>query len=518
MGLDPATVNSISALLQRLAERCAPRLLLSLRPQDKIPDWITHLLIVGNSHRVLTQGSRSEVERVFNVWKTLPVPKRASTDVAPKDEAIYLKALKDLEDGFLDRQLLQDLDLLPRKKQTLLEMVAQRGGEPIIEMNGVQVKYGDKIVLGNWKQKVNGELRDGLHWKVRRGQRWAILGANGSGKTTLLSLITSDHPQAYGLPIKLFGRSRLPEPGKPAITVFDLQKRIGHSSPEVHAFFPRHLTIREAVESAWAETFLSKPQMNYERDLDVSAALRFFRRDLDPNADKEPEPVPSVAHMFPKIPKPTPGPFPSVKYIPLESDIEYADHIRFSELSLAQQRLVLFLRAVIHRPELIILDEAFSGMPPSLRLKCFHFLEAGNTRKRASTATRRINRDLDTWFTDCFSEGTEARIPGLSDEQTLLIIAHVKDEIPDCVRHWMRLPSPESAVSNDVGAVGASEPLDFRLGVLKYDSTMSVDAWDIIWDPEKLRKKGRRTYRRRSDAKGTDPAERDEVVYEYTTV
>lgn len=514
MGLDPATVKSISGLLQRLAEKSSPRLLLSLRPQDKIPDWITHLMIVGHSHRVLAQGSRAEIERVFNVWKTLPVPTRESTDVAPEDEGIYEEALKAVKEGYLDRQLLHDLNVLPQRKQALLETVAQRGGEPIIEMDGVQVRYGDKTVLGGWKQKVNGELRDGLHWKVRRGQRWAIMGANGSGKTTLLSLITSDHPQAYGLPIRLFGRSRLPEPGKPAISVFDLQKRIGHSSPEIHAFFPRQLTVREAVESAFAETFLSKPQLTFERDLDVDAALEFFKADLAPaNADesvwKSRTALPEG--LFPKLPRQGGG--ASAKPTPHDFDAEYADHIRFSELSVPQQRLVLFIRAVIHKPDLVILDEAFSGMSPTLRLKCFHFLEVGNSRRRASTATRRIHRKLDTWLMESAAEDARARLTGLSDDQTLLIISHVKEEVPDIVRHWMRLPSPESALVED-----ERDGEEFRLGVLKYDSTMSVDAWDTIWDPALLRKKGRKTHRRSADEKGIDPAERDEVIYEYTTV
>ncbi|KAL2000204.1 hypothetical protein VTN02DRAFT_3417 [Thermoascus thermophilus] len=515
MGLDPATVKSISGLLQRLAEKSAPRLLLSLRPQDKIPDWITHLMIVGHSHRVLAQGSRAEIQRVFNVWKTLPVPTRESTKVAPEDEGIYEEALKALEEGYLDRQLLHDLNVLPPRKQALFETVAPRGGEPIIEMDGVQVRYGDKTVLGGWKQRVNGELRDGLHWKVRRGQRWAILGANGSGKTTLLSLITSDHPQAYGLPIRLFGRSRLPEPGKPAISVFDLQRRIGHSSPEIHAFFPRQLTVREAVESAFAETFLSKPQLTFERDLDVDAALEFFKADLAPadadeSAWKSRTALPEG--LFPKLPRGAAAAKPS----PHDFDAEYADHIRFSELSVPQQRLVLFIRAVIHKPDLVILDEAFSGMSATLRLKCFHFLEVGNSRRRASTATRRIHRKLDTWLMDSAVEDARARITGLSDDQALLIISHVKEEVPDIVRHWMRLPSPESALVDENKHDRDGD--EFRLGVLKYDSTMSVDAWDTIWDPALLRRRGRKTHRRSVDEKGIDPAERDEEVYEFTTV
>ncbi|CRK12012.1 hypothetical protein BN1723_009577 [Verticillium longisporum] len=44
MGLDPTTVAGLSPLLKSMAQRGAPRVVLSGRPQDPIPDWITHLV------------------------------------------------------------------------------------------------------------------------------------------------------------------------------------------------------------------------------------------------------------------------------------------------------------------------------------------------------------------------------------------------------------------------------------------------------------------------------------------
>src|ERR1700761_8131945 len=105
----------------------------------------------------------------------------------------------------------------------------------------------------------------------------------GSGKTTLTALISSDHPQSYSLPIKVFGRSRLPIPGEPGISIFDLQKRIGSSSPELHAFFPKHLTIRQVLESAWAETPLSTVHLTADIDERVSALLRWFQGEICPD-------------------------------------------------------------------------------------------------------------------------------------------------------------------------------------------------------------------------------------------
>jgi hypothetical protein len=56
-------------------------------------------------------------------------------------------------------------------------------GEPLIEMNGVKVQYGDKAVLGDWKQEHEGTERKGLWWTVSRGQRWGVFGPNGKSST-----------------------------------------------------------------------------------------------------------------------------------------------------------------------------------------------------------------------------------------------------------------------------------------------------------------------------------------------
>ncbi|KAE8375052.1 P-loop containing nucleoside triphosphate hydrolase protein [Aspergillus bertholletiae] len=518
MGLDPATTRAISGLLQRLAAKSDPRLILALRPQDTIPDWITHMVLIGNNNRILFQGPRAKAEMVFNVWKRAVNGGRNDPSLTAEEKAVFLEAKGAIEAGHLDRQLLWDLQLISMK-DTGLFLPAMTGGEPVIEMEGVRVQYGDKVVLGGWTQKVNDQEKEGLHWTVRRGQRWAVLGANGSGKTTLLSLITSDHPQAYGLPMKLFGRSRLPEPGKPGISIFELQSRIGHSSPEIHAFFPRQLTIRQAVESAYAETFLSKPKLDHDCDLNVSAALRFFKAELDPDAavttNEKPPRIGIEARVhFPKI---TFGRGNSPPFHPLDFDVDYADSTLFSQLNTAQQRVVLFIRALVHKPEIVILDEAFSGMPASMRDKCMHFLEAGErSGNRASSATRRSDSKED-WLRGYNTNESAIRHFGLSDDQALIIISHNRDEIPDSVRYYMRLPSEN---------VDGSEPLDFRFGQLKYGKALNEPStWEHAWLPpsEFMARGGLRSRRgsrvkRQSEIEESESVDQDEKVYEWYTI
>ncbi|KAL4806795.1 putative ABC transporter [Aspergillus unguis] len=566
MGLDPATVRSISGLLHRLAEKADPRLVLSLRPQDRIPDWITHLLVVGKSNSVVFQGPRTEAEEVFGVWRFLAQTGGSRRYGEDDYQQLRAQAQADMDSGKLDKQLIYDLHSNNKKVKTP-DMAIIKDGEPLVEMDGVRVQYGDKVVLGNWAQNIRQKPKEGLSWTVRRGQRWAILGPNGSGKTTLLSLITSDHPQAYALPIKLFGRSRLPEPGKPAISLFELQSRLGHSSPEIHAFFPRQLTIREAVESAFAETFLSKPSLNYEHDLDVSAALRFFKPELDLNYDKE-DPSSSVVSInkkhFPKMKRN----YDKQSFFLPDHEVDYADSITFGQLSTSQQRLVLFLRALIHKPDIIILDEPFSGMSSSVRDKCIHFLEAGEHFSVQTTAIRRAG-GKNPWSRGLLSEtkaeaksgagsdspvstseGEKAQEPklprpkgyikkadrhkyegfeeaettktipkpptppkrhtGISDDQALIMISHLREEIPDIVRHYMRLPTT---------AEGDESGLDFRFGYLKLQSTLSApDVWDLAWTPgDQFVKKGARKNFRRVDPNKKDK-EIDENVFEWYSI
>ncbi|KAL2869185.1 putative ABC transporter [Aspergillus lucknowensis] len=521
MGLDPTTVQSISDLLHRLATKSDPRLVLSLRPQDTIPDWITHLIVLGDSNVVLTHGTRSHVMRVFGIWAAVATghPKVQADEEYNK---LLKQAKRYFKEGILDPQLIWSLQPQYRGSAKI-GLAVPRGGEPVIEMDGVRVQYGNKVVLGGWDQNIRDpqsriwERKQGLHWIVRRGQRWAVLGANGSGKTTLLSLITSDHPQAYALPMKLFGRSRLPEAGKPGISIFELQSRIGHSSPEVHAFFPRQLTIRQALESAFADTFLSKPSLDYDRDLDISAALRFFKAELDPDfhttAKQAPPKIRRDNTPFPKTAQ-------SNNYIftPPDHGVEYADNITFGQLSTAQQRLVLFLRALVHKPDIVILDEPFSGMSRSTRDKCIRFLEIGEQSSAASPTTNLRMREDSPWLkgyqytakSGPFRQpaATTIRHHGLSDQQALLFVSHLPEEIPDSVRHYVRLPS---------GVKGESSEIDFRCGTLKASSVLSdPKVWEMVWlSGKRFRRRARRSYRR---ATGEQPEMCDEDIYEWWAI
>lgn len=449
------------------------------------------MIVLGNSHQVLLQGPKSTVDNTLDVWANLITKKQTKSflkSLSEDEKQIFDKLQADLDAGIADQDLIRNL-VAHKQRSTFREFHAPLGGEPVIDMKGVRVQYGDKVIFGDWEQKVNNKKERGLHWRVRRGQRWAVLGANGSGKTTLLSMITSDHPQTYAQPVTLFGRSRLPENGKPGISIFELQSRIGHLSPEIHAFFPRHLTIRRALESAFAETFLSNPKLNVERDNIISIFLQHFRSELDPNFTSAETHISVSTEHFPSLRMRVEGQ-KRPKYKPLDEYVDYADEILFSELTTAQQRIVLFLRTLVTKPDIVILDEPFSGLSASQRDKCLYFLEHGEKPTPHTNVTK-----------------NNFQFTGLTDDQALIMVSHVPEEIPDSVRYYLRLPSSQDTYA---------ESIDFRFGILRAKTGLrNPVTWDAAWSPSStFDKLARRTYRKKQE---TLPVQ-DMTEFEWWTI
>ena len=160
---------------------------------------------------------------------------------------------------------------------------------------------------------------------------------------------------AFANDIRLFGRRR-----GGGETIWEVKKRIGLVSPEMHQYFPRMLTAREAVSSGFCDRFAPET----------------------PTADQCRQVGELLAHFH------------------LERDSSR----RWWQLSTGTQRLLLFLRAVVKRPELLILDEPFQA------------LDAPTIRR------------VHDWLK---SE--------LAPKQTLLIVVHDPAELPSIMTHTLRL-------------------------------------------------------------------------------
>ncbi|MBR4170155.1 MAG: ATP-binding cassette domain-containing protein [Kiritimatiellae bacterium] len=196
-----------------------------------------------------------------------------------------------------DRRESEDSDFssfrLPKRKRK----AHTETSEAIIEMRNVTVRYGKKTIF------------EGFNWTVRQGERWLVIGPNGSGKTTLMSLIDGDNPAAYGEDVRVFGQPR--EPGH---SLWEIRKRIGVVSPELQVYFPADATVREAIFSGCIREDGTPLRPTTQHRQDYRSLLARFG---------------------------------------LTHDVRTA----FGSLSAGRQRLVLLARALLPRPDLLILDE-----------------------------------------------------------------------------------------------------------------------------------------------------------------
>ncbi|POS82706.1 hypothetical protein EPUL_006839 [Erysiphe pulchra] len=449
-GLDPMTLLDLKSLLYKLIKNKSLRLILALRLQDQLPSWITHAIYLDDGEcKIKYLGPVKETCDKQIEYFDRKVEIKISDYELSEENTCQGNILTQKTRGIFNDPLVYPL-MYPDETITELnrnenswqhEMMSDY---PIIEMKGVKLNYGKKEVLGHWVQKnTNGTSgitsEEGLWWSVRRGERWGIFGPNGSGKTTLLSLITSDHPQTYALPIKLFGQSRLPELGKPAISLFELQARIGHSSPELHAHMPQSFNLRQVLESAWSSTIRGRPELNSVAENRINAFLQWFESDLRPIS-----------------------PLRAKKLIS-NGETSWAEEVLFRELPSSSQKVALFLRAIIKEPDIIILDEAFSSMDNVVRDRCKLFLEYGERRKLKSGFTS-MNASSNVTSLEA-DQGKKEIFGGLMKHQVLLCVSHVREEIPGCINNWLYLPAPNS-----------KSPA--RIGRFK---ELLKDNWNTIW-------------------------------------
>ena len=173
----------------------------------------------------------------------------------------------------------------------------------VFRLNNVTVCYGTHVILDN------------VSWTVRVGEKWALLGPNGAGKSVLLSLLYGDHPQAYANDVGVFGHRR----GKSGESIWDVKRRIGFVSPELHLYFPQHLSARQVVLTGLTDTLTIPGLVPPEAENDLIELARYV----------------DVLDLLPRS---------------------------FGTLSTGEQRLILLIRALIKNPPVLLLDEPFQAL------------------------------------------------------------------------------------------------------------------------------------------------------------
>ncbi|KAJ3114071.1 hypothetical protein HK100_001780 [Physocladia obscura] len=190
---------------------------------------------------------------------------------------------------------------------------------PIVELNNVNVTSLDgKKILSN------------VDWIIHKGEKWGLtaLRPNGSGKTTLLAILVGDHPQAYSNPVRLFGHRR----GEVGVSIWDIKDKIGFVSPEFHMHFTSRIARGHIGESEKPATTLFDAVCTGFRSGD-NAALKLTQSQIDAAS--------RIIKEFGMV---------DVKDYP------------FAKLSMGEQRVGLIMRALVKKPQLVIMDEPFQGI------------------------------------------------------------------------------------------------------------------------------------------------------------
>ena len=312
------------------------------------------LLIIDNTYAGLDPDARSLVNEIFPLLNKqgtqliflapsiLDVPE-CTTHILKITDGIVTD-ISQTEESTRGEELLTQ-SKLPKVNWNLVSSSSSSGFEEMVEMRDIKIHYGDRVV------------NSGINWQVKTGEKWALLGSNGSGKSTLLSYIFADNPQAYAKNLSLFGHRR-----GTGESIWDIKKRIGFISSEMYLYYRKNLSCLEIAESGFFDSIGLCRKCNSQQQQTAAYILNTL----------------GLAHLAKRS---------------------------FLKISSGEQRMVLFARALVKNPDLLVLDEPFQGLDENNKQRCTAIIESYCSQTRKS----------------------------------LIFVSHYRQEIPSCVDKFMQL-------------------------------------------------------------------------------
>lgn len=285
IGLDAPSRELLVEMLQRMTQVHGVQVILLLSNPQDIPAMVTRVLPVVN-RTLLPPMSRE----AFLADKTL-IHKLFPTEGLTDEQPVEVPALP-----------------VDPEKQPATHTVTLR-------MEQVKVHYGSRTILQD------------IDWEIKNGEKWALFGPNGSGKSTLLSLVYADNPQSYANTLYLFDKKR-----GTGESIWDIKKRIGYISPEMHLYYRQNVSALQIVGSGFFDSIGLYRTCSAEQEELALAWMRLF----------------SIDHLRDRM---------------------------FQTLSSGEQRLVLLARAFVKDPDLIILDEPLHGLDVSHKKQAAAIIE-----------------------------------------------------------------------------------------------------------------------------------------------
>jgi molybdate transport system ATP-binding protein len=184
---------------------------------------------------------------------------------------------------------------------------------PLLHLENVSVRIRGTLVLKD------------IDWTIGRGEQWAVVGPNGSGKTSLVKTIAGMLPSAGGkinfYPCNRNGHNQTP-----------VSNDIGYMSAELH----RKVFEREA--------FVEDIRHFTGDDTKVLTAKDFILDQSEQDENLSPDGLSRLEAMGKHL------------------DMDRVLPKKVGALTTGEISKTLILKALLHQPQLLILDEPFNGL------------------------------------------------------------------------------------------------------------------------------------------------------------
>lgn len=170
----------------------------------------------------------------------------------------------------------------------------------LVKVENADVYLGGKKILSD------------INWTVESGESWAVLGNNGSGKTTLMRLVFGEILPVNGEGVSWFGSSEWTGLGR-------IREKIGLVSAEYQANYDKNINGLEVALSGFFSSIGLYEKVGKKQNREAREWMEFLGI----------------------------------------SRLEKKD---FYSMSYGEARRVLLVRALVNRPQLLVLDEPCAGV------------------------------------------------------------------------------------------------------------------------------------------------------------
>ncbi len=282
--------------------------------------WRAPVLLLDEVATGLDAGNRERLYRVLRgrrfAGSSWICSAHREEDVPPgADHLLWLEAGRVRFAGPLTPRRLQRALAAARPRPVVRRRARAKAvaGRPVFTLQQAQVWIDGKRVLA------------GIDLTIRRGECWVVHGGNGAGKSTLLRTLYGDHAVASGGSLRRAGMA-------PGVPLEDFRRRTGLIAPHLQTDYPRHHSVLETVVSGLHASLGLNFQATAGERRRALAALR------------------SV-------------------------DMQAFAQRPLAQMSYGQVRRILFARALVARPRVLLLDEPFTGLSPQLRTQLQDWVE-----------------------------------------------------------------------------------------------------------------------------------------------